>query len=227
MAGSYRRLLPEDRRAELLVLGSEVFGSRPYDEVRLDEIAAQAGISRALMYHYFRDKKAFFAAVMFAEGQRLFDLVNAMSAEVKEVSIDGGRSLFEWLRDAILVYLRHDEAHPHSAWVSYVEWGRSESFLRATEDIDFRRSVDMVMTVLDRITNSAMTTDSRGAVQATVSSWMGLAVESCNQRVIDPSLDAALLADTCADMLLDALGRLPGLPADFVNAITQRSKTDV
>jgi len=53
MATARRRLSPEDRRAELLALGAEVFGKRPYDEVRIDEIAERAGVSRALMYHYF------------------------------------------------------------------------------------------------------------------------------------------------------------------------------
>ena len=62
-----RRLSPEDRRSELLDLGADVFGQRPYDEVRIDEIAERAGVSRALMYHYFPDKRAFFAAVVRAE----------------------------------------------------------------------------------------------------------------------------------------------------------------
>ena len=53
-----------DRRAERLALGAEVFGKRPYDEVRIDEIAERAGVSRALMYHYFPEKRAFFAAVV-------------------------------------------------------------------------------------------------------------------------------------------------------------------
>src|SRR5882672_1458403 len=64
MATARRRLSPEDRRAELLALGAEVFGKRPYDDVRVDEIAELAGVSRALMYHYFPDKRAFFAAVV-------------------------------------------------------------------------------------------------------------------------------------------------------------------
>jgi len=47
MATARRRLSPEDRRAELLALGAEVFGKRPYDEVRIDEIAERARISGA------------------------------------------------------------------------------------------------------------------------------------------------------------------------------------
>ncbi|HVQ48426.1 MAG TPA: helix-turn-helix domain-containing protein, partial [Mycobacterium sp.] len=73
MAEPRRRLSPDDRRSELLALGAEVFGQRPYDDVRIDEIAERAGVSRALMYHYFPDKRAFFAAVVRAEGERLFE----------------------------------------------------------------------------------------------------------------------------------------------------------
>jgi len=64
MAAPRRRLSPDARRTELLTLGAEVFGQRPYDEVRIDEISERAGVSRALMYHYFPDKRAFFAAVV-------------------------------------------------------------------------------------------------------------------------------------------------------------------
>ncbi|MDT7795553.1 MAG: hypothetical protein QOD59_4994, partial [Mycobacterium sp.] len=76
-SASRRRLSPDDRRNELLALGAEVFGQRPYDDVRIDEIAERAGVSRALMYHYFPDKRAFFAAVVRAEGERLFEATNA------------------------------------------------------------------------------------------------------------------------------------------------------
>ena len=36
MSAPRRRLSPDDRRSELLALGAEVFGQRPYDEVRID-----------------------------------------------------------------------------------------------------------------------------------------------------------------------------------------------
>ena len=74
-----RRLSPEDRRAELLSLGAEVFGKRPYDEVRIDEIAERAGVSRALMYHYFPDKRAFFAAVVRDEADRLYEATSDLA----------------------------------------------------------------------------------------------------------------------------------------------------
>lgn len=52
-ASPRRRLTPEDRRAELLDFGTQLFGERHYDDVRMDEVAEQAGVSRALLYRYF------------------------------------------------------------------------------------------------------------------------------------------------------------------------------
>lgn len=92
-----RRLSPDDRRSELLTLGAEVFGQRPYDEVRIDEIAERAGVSRALMYHYFPDKRAFFAAVVRAESERLF--------EATSTPANDGQSLFDRLRAGVLAYM--------------------------------------------------------------------------------------------------------------------------
>lgn len=59
-----RRLSPEDRRAQLLALGAELFASLPYDEVHIESVAEQAGVSRGLLYHYFPTKRAFFAALV-------------------------------------------------------------------------------------------------------------------------------------------------------------------
>ena len=131
---------PDDRRNELLALGAEVFGQRPYDEVRIDEIAERAGVSRALMYHYFPDKRAFFAAVVRAEGERLFEATNTLP--------EPGQSLFDQVRDGVLAYVRYDEEHPHGAWAAYIGMGRSDPVLRGIEDIDNDRQANRIM---DRI----------------------------------------------------------------------------
>jgi AcrR family transcriptional regulator len=60
---SRRRLTPAQRRDELLDLGAALFADRAYDEVEMADVAAQAGVSRALLYRYFPAKRDFFAAV--------------------------------------------------------------------------------------------------------------------------------------------------------------------
>jgi AcrR family transcriptional regulator len=59
-----RRLSTDERREQLLSAGGELLGRRPYDEVSIEEIAAAAGISKGLLYHYFPTKKDFLLAAL-------------------------------------------------------------------------------------------------------------------------------------------------------------------
>src|SRR5882757_3163341 len=63
---SYRRLDVDERRRQLLERGAELFTSHPYDELSMNKIAAEAGISKALLYHYFPSKRAFFEQTLSA-----------------------------------------------------------------------------------------------------------------------------------------------------------------
>ena len=58
------RLSPEQRRAQLLDLGVRLLATRPVDEISIDLLAEEAGISRGLLYHYFGSKTDFHEAVV-------------------------------------------------------------------------------------------------------------------------------------------------------------------
>lgn len=58
------RLSVDERRTQLLDLGRRLFNARPYDAISIDEIAAEAGISKGLLYHYFPSKRHFYVAVV-------------------------------------------------------------------------------------------------------------------------------------------------------------------
>jgi AcrR family transcriptional regulator len=58
------RLTVSERRAQLLELGLGLFGSRPYDEISIEEIAQLAGMSKGLLYHYFPSKRDFYVACL-------------------------------------------------------------------------------------------------------------------------------------------------------------------
>ncbi|MFI1202026.1 TetR/AcrR family transcriptional regulator [Streptomyces sp. NPDC020883] len=58
-----QRLTPADRRAQLLAVGAQLFAARPYEEVLMEDIAGRAGVSRALLYRHFPNKRDLFAAV--------------------------------------------------------------------------------------------------------------------------------------------------------------------
>jgi AcrR family transcriptional regulator len=65
MAAARRaRLSTDARREQLVALGVEMFSERPFDDVSIDDIAAAAGISKGLLYHYFPSKRDFYVAVV-------------------------------------------------------------------------------------------------------------------------------------------------------------------
>ena len=57
---AYRRMQVDERRAQLLALGADLFARYSYDELSMARIAREAGISKALLYHYFPSKRDYF-----------------------------------------------------------------------------------------------------------------------------------------------------------------------
>jgi AcrR family transcriptional regulator len=61
---AYRRLGVDERRAQLLEVGTELFTEHSYEELSMARVAKEAGISKALLYHYFPSKDEFFKAAI-------------------------------------------------------------------------------------------------------------------------------------------------------------------
>ncbi|MEU9983187.1 TetR/AcrR family transcriptional regulator [Streptomyces sp. NPDC050856] len=62
--GMRRRMGVEERRRQLIEVALDLFGRRSPEEVSIDEIAAAAGISRPLVYHYFPGKQSLYEAAL-------------------------------------------------------------------------------------------------------------------------------------------------------------------
>lgn len=67
------RMATDERRAQLIELALRLFSTRGFDDISIDEIAREAGISKGLLYHYFPSKKAFFVAAVEAASVRLLE----------------------------------------------------------------------------------------------------------------------------------------------------------
>ncbi len=216
MPTARRRLSPEDRRAELLALGAEVFGKRPYDEVRIDEIAERAGVSRALMYHYFPDKRAFFAAVVKDEADRLYAATNNPPSV--------GMTMFEEIRTGVLAYMAYHQQNPEAAWAAYVGLGRSDPVLLGIDDEAKNRQMEHIMSRIGEVVsgmedNRALRPGVERDLRVILHGWLALTFEVCRQRIIDPTTDADRLADACAHSLLDAIARVPEIPDELAGAM--------
>ncbi len=74
-----RRLSADDRRRQLVGIGLSRIIDTPIQDLSMDQIAAEAGISRGLLFHYFPTKTDFYLACIAAAGRRI--LRNTAPAE--------------------------------------------------------------------------------------------------------------------------------------------------
>jgi AcrR family transcriptional regulator len=61
---AYRRLQVDERRRQLLALAADLFARNAFAELSMARIAREAGISKALLYHYFPGKQELFVATL-------------------------------------------------------------------------------------------------------------------------------------------------------------------
>jgi AcrR family transcriptional regulator len=59
------------RRAQLLELGIDLFTKHAYEDISIEDLAEEAGISKGLLYHYFRSKRDFYVETVRAASRRL------------------------------------------------------------------------------------------------------------------------------------------------------------
>jgi AcrR family transcriptional regulator len=105
-------MTPERRRAQLLEAAIELYGRRPYEQVSVDDIAAAADVSRALLYRYFSSPKEIYeAALRFAADE----LIARFSTH------DEG-ALLDQLRALIGEFIGFAEAHD-AAFIALLRGG--------------------------------------------------------------------------------------------------------
>jgi len=104
-----RRLAPDVRRKEILRVASRAFATRSYDGVHIDAIARDADASRALINHYFGDKRGLYVAVAREIAARTPSVVRAdLDLSVEEVvaaNTDAWLDLLESNRETSLMFL--------------------------------------------------------------------------------------------------------------------------
>ena len=58
------RMRTDERREHLVRAGVDLLRDKPYDQLSIDDIAAAAGISKGLLYHYFPSKRDYLLEVV-------------------------------------------------------------------------------------------------------------------------------------------------------------------
>ncbi len=76
-APAYTRLPVDERRRRLLEAGSALFAEHAFEEISMRDIAQAAGVSKPLLYHYFKSKTELFRAAVAQHAEQLETLLTA------------------------------------------------------------------------------------------------------------------------------------------------------
>src|SRR5262245_17758744 len=96
------RLETDERRTQLLALGIRLFAERTYDEISMDDLARDAGVSKGLVYHYFKTKRDFYVAGLREIARDLLDKTTTMAPDLPPI---------DRVRRGIDAFLDHAAAH--------------------------------------------------------------------------------------------------------------------
>jgi AcrR family transcriptional regulator len=191
---AYTRLDVDERRRRLLELGTELFARHGYEELSLARIAREAGISKALLYHYFPSKQAYFAATL-----------EQAAAELAEVTQpDPEKPPVEQLAGSLGAYLGWVERH----------MGAYDKLLRSVGAVpEVREMVDRVRDETAERILAGLPNERTPELRAAVRGWLwfmdGVVLDWVEHRDLDRQRILGLLLGT----LLGAV-TASGSPAD-------------
>jgi AcrR family transcriptional regulator len=185
------RLTPDQRRTQLLELGVSLLATRSLDELTIDVLAEEAGISRGLLYHYFGNKHDFREAVV----------RRAVADLIEQTAPPPGGEPLERLLASVAAYVDYVVAN-YQGYVSIVRGaaGGNETLRQVYEE------------TRDALTDRIFTEDAQGeiipdtpAARLMVRGWSAMGEEMVLTWVTDPR-------GVTRDQLLEALAAsLPAL----------------
>jgi AcrR family transcriptional regulator len=185
---AYRRLDVDERRRRLLARGAELFERHSYDELSMARIAREAGISKALLYHYFPSKQAYFAAT----------LEQAAGELAAAVEPDPALPPAEQLSRAVDAYLGWVEAHAQ-AYTKLMQSLGAVPEVRETVDRVRRETADRI------VAGIAGGREPTPALRAAVRGWLWFMDGALEDWLEHRDLDRAQLHALLLGTLLGAV----------------------
>jgi AcrR family transcriptional regulator len=181
-----QRLTAEDRRKQLVGIGLMMLRTQPIHELSIDAVAAEAGISRGLLFHYFPTKRDFYIAVVSAAGRRLLRVTKP------DPSLPADEQLRQMLLSFVAFVTRRRDSY-----ISFVR-GAAGGDVYVVE-IYAETRAGLATRVLDLLGDSGAASEPASTVRMTVHAWLAyvedLAIEWSGLRESDRPSSAAELVD--------------------------------
>jgi AcrR family transcriptional regulator len=153
-----RRLSVDERRDELIDAALQLFSDRSPEDISIDDVAAAAGASRALVYHYFGGKHELYVAALRSAAQQLSVLLEPPTE---------GRPL-ERLQLSLSRYFDFVEDHA-AGFIALLRGGPVDRSGEIGEIVDGMRQL-----LLGRILHVLGVKDPGPILRITLRSWMAV-----------------------------------------------------
>ncbi|GAC1540272.1 MAG: TetR/AcrR family transcriptional regulator [Acidimicrobiales bacterium] len=195
------RLAHSARRAQLVAVGVELLRSRPLDQLSLEDVAAAAGISRALPFHYFSTRNDFLVAVVGFASEQLLEATNP----------DPAMPPLARLRHGLEGYIDYIEGNA-TAYIALVRGAAgADEELRAV--FDATREV-----IVDRILEGLGLIEENGLTRLAIRGWLGMVEETAVSWLRLRNLsraDVVWLLDEALVRTIGAIAERTGLDPRF------------
>ena len=107
---------------KILAAARKVFTTKGMAGARMQDIADEAGINKAMLHYYFRDKDKLFETIFLAEAQRFFPKINMI--------FQSDVPLFEKIENFVNEYIDEMQENPYLPWFVMNEINRDpEQFM--------------------------------------------------------------------------------------------------
>lgn len=93
---------------KILAAAKKVFTTKGMAGARMQDIADEAGMNKALLHYYFRDKDKLFETVFLDEAQKFFPKINAI--------FNSEAPLFEKIQNFVTEYVDEMQENPFLPW---------------------------------------------------------------------------------------------------------------
>lgn len=199
-AGRRTRMSPQARRDQLIQLGLTMVGERPLEQVSIEAIAEVAGVSRALLFHYFESKQDFHVAIAREQAREMLECT-APDGSLSDplVVLNGSMSAF-------VDYVTENR----TAYMAFVR-GAASVDPAMREVFDHTRSV-MASRILDHA--PALGIEPSPLVEMTVHGWIAFV----EQMTISWLTDPVVTREELLSVITAALPALAGSVGAVVSA---------
>jgi AcrR family transcriptional regulator len=133
----------DDQSAQILARAAELFALKGFSAATMNDVAAASAVSKATLYHYYRDKRSLLAQIALAHVRRL----EALVVEVKSQRLASTQELQALIEHFMAAYA--DAQHEHRVLTEDVKFLGDEE--RAEVEAAQRRVVTAFANTIARV----------------------------------------------------------------------------